>query len=174
MVRNRAGVELQWIGYWNDLKWHRARISEKRRQWAIEWIRKVCAGEKVESDFDSGLGRLSFVCGAILFDRPSLALLYSWAAATRHCGGKTNFKKLPPYILFILRFLGERLKARRTMRCLRGRPRPNTVPEHFRTDAKVEGDLVTIGGYETQDKSGRELQHKEARWFFLKLDGNFG
>ena len=79
-------------------------------------------------------------------------------------------KKLPPYVKFILWFLSERLKARRTIRCLRGRPRPNKVVERFRKDAKAEGDLVTIGGYETHDREGRELGHKEARWFYLKLD----
>ena len=167
----RGGIEFQWVGYWSDLKHHRVGISEKRRQWVIEWIRRVCAGEDVETDFDSGLGRLSFVCGAILFDRPFLAPLYSWSATTRrHHGGKANIKRLPPYIKFILWFLGERLKSRRTISCLRGRPRPQKAVERFRTDAKAEGDLITLGGFETHNAEGRELPHSCARWFFLKLD----
>ena len=152
------------------MKNFRVGISEKRRAWVVDSITKGCNGEEVIADFDSGLGRLSFVCGAVLFDRPFLAPLYSWAATTRrHHGGKANPKTLPPYVLFILWHLGERL-TRRTIRCLRGRPRPSKVVERFRTDAKAEGDEVTIGGYETHDRGGKELEHKEARWFFLKLD----
>ena len=55
---------------------------------------------------------------------------------------------------------------------MRGRPCPNQSPERFRTDAKAEGDLVTVGGYETFDGYGRCIDQKKARWFLLKLDRN--
>ena len=51
----------------------------------------------VEADFDSGLDRLSFVCGAIVYDRPFLAPLYAFAARVRaKAGKKADLKNLPP------------------------------------------------------------------------------
>jgi len=44
--------------------------------------------------------------------------------------------------------------------------------ERFRTDAKAEGELVTVGGYryQTFHADGTAIPHEEAKWFFLKLD----
>ena len=54
--------------------------------------------------------------------------------------------------------------------CKRGRPRGNTAVERFRTDAKAEGELVTVGGYQTFLADGTAIPHEEAKWFFMKLD----
>ena len=43
----------------------------------MKWITEALTGAKPLSDFDSALGRLSFVCGTIIFDRLFLAPLYS-------------------------------------------------------------------------------------------------
>ena len=47
---------------------------------------------------------------------------------------------------------------------------PRQGGRRIRTDAKAEGDLVTIGGYETFDQEGKAISKKEAMWFFLQLD----
>ena len=97
-------------------------------------------------------GRLSFVCGALTYDCPFLAPLYSLAAASRTGSGrKVDATELPPYVLFSLMHLAERLRSRRTVHCLSGRPNGDDAVERFRTDAKVEGDLVTIGGHRSCD-----------------------
>ena len=55
----------------------------------------VLAGETVMSDFDSGLGRLSFVCGATVYDKPFLAPLFSLPASKRNkYGRKVDLKNL--------------------------------------------------------------------------------
>ena len=58
----KGGFQYQWIGYWSSLQLFTVGISEGRQKWVIEWLTRVLAGEEVKSDFDSGLGRLSFVC----------------------------------------------------------------------------------------------------------------
>lgn len=167
----RGGLQFQWIGYWNDLEKHSVGISERRRAWVKEWIEAVVQGKPTEADFDSGLGRLSFVCGAIIYDRPFLAPLYAWAAAVRkRTGKKASVQHLPPFVKFTLAFLWGRLTARRRIHCSRGQPRAGKTVERFRTDAKAEGDTVTVGGYQTFDGLGHEIPHHEARWFFLKLN----
>ena len=134
------------------------------------WITKVLEGEKTESDFDSALGRLTFVCGAIVYDKPFLAPLFSHAAAVRkRTGRKVDLKQLPPYILFILDYIRGRMQARSTIHCSMGRVDIGDSVERFRTDAKAEGDEVVIGGYQTKDSSGRNIDHLDAKWFILKL-----
>jgi hypothetical protein len=111
------------------------------------------------------------VCGPIIYDRPFLAPLYSLAAVVRKkTGGKVDVMRLPPYIKFILMHLRDRIKLRCTVHCMRGRPRTGFVIERFRTDAKAEGDHVTVGGYQTGDPYGRAIEHKNAKWFLLTLN----
>jgi hypothetical protein len=105
-----------------------------------------------------------------MYDRPFLAPLFSLAAMTRkHTGGKVDLKRLPPYVKFILMHLRQRMASRSTIHCMRGRPRLGRVIERFRSDAKAEGDTVTVGGYQTGDADGNEIMHKDADWFLLKL-----
>ena len=35
---------------------------------------------------------------------------------------------------------------------------------------KAEGELVTVGGYQTFHADGTQIPHEEAKWFFMKLD----
>jgi hypothetical protein len=166
----KGGTQFQWIGYWNDLDHYRLGISERRQSWLVGWITAVLEERDTVADFDSALGRLSFVCGAILYDRPFLAPLFSLAAITRKkTGGKVDLRRLPPYVKFILLHLGERLKNRPSIHCLRGRPKMGGVIERFRSDAKAEGDIVTVGGYQTGTAEGAEIPQKEAKWFLLEL-----
>ena len=47
----------------------------------ITWLEEmVNAGGAERKSFEAGLGRLGFVCGAVVFDRPFLAPLHTWAA----------------------------------------------------------------------------------------------
>ena len=104
---------MQWIGYWFNLKLGTVGISLARRDWAIRWIEDALMGRKPESDYDSALGRLSFVCGAIRYNRPLLALLYSLAAAARKkFGAKVNVQRLPGFIKLVLLQLKLRLLTR--------------------------------------------------------------
>ena len=139
----------------------------------LRWIEEILEGRVPEADFDSGLGRLSFICSALAYDRPFLAPLYSLAAAVRaKTSRKVDTKNLPPYVKFILLHLYERFKARRVIRCTRGRPAPGHELERFRTDAKAEGEEVVVGGFETHTAEGIPIPPLEARWFMVKLNRN--
>ncbi len=83
--------------------------------------------------------------------------------ARRKMGGKVVTTRLPPYVKLILLHLAKRLEARRTIHCLRGRPWRGGQVERFRTDAKAEGDVVTIGGYQSYNDVGLAIPHQEAK-----------
>ena len=63
----------------------------------------------------------------------------------------------------------KRMQKRRLVHCTLNSIRPGRYVERFRSDAKAEGELVTIGGYETHTEEGEPIEAQEARWFFVKL-----
>ena len=166
----RGGFQYQWIGYWINLEAYRVGISQKRQACAVQWLTEILEGKPTEADFDSGLGRLSFVCGAVAYDRPYLAPLYSHAAAVRkRTGLKVKTSSLPPYVRFVLEHLRSRLAQSKEIHCSLGQVATTSALERFRTDAKAEGDLVTVGGYQTNDGWGRSIAHSDAKWFYVHL-----
>ena len=54
----------------------------------VKWVNEVLDDKTPEADFDRGLGRLSFICSALAYDRPFLAPLYSLDAAVRRKYGR--------------------------------------------------------------------------------------
>ena len=84
----RGGTEFQWGGYWICERSARLGIAESRRQWAVKGLIDLIAGSDTTAGLESGLGRLSFVGCAIIFDRPRLAPLFSYAAAMRRRKGQ--------------------------------------------------------------------------------------
>lgn len=128
------------------------------------------AGPRAGEGFDSGLGRLSIVCGANIYDRPFLAPLHKYAAAVRtKLGKRVGLTKLPSFVRFTLFHLKRRLAERNTIHCDMGQAKAGSTVERFRSDAKAEGDIVTIGGYQAHDVCGKEIPHGDAKCLFLKL-----
>ena len=96
--------------------------------------------------------------------------MYSLSAITRRkFRKKEDVSKLPPYVPFILFHLRERLARRHMIHCPRGRPKGGGCLGRFRSDAKAEGEQITIGGYATFHADGSPIPHSEARWFKLEL-----
>ena len=102
------------------------------------------------------------MCGAVIFDRPFLAPLHTWSAS----GGGGSFRRLPAFVRFILQYLLNRIKSRRTVHCAQGRPKSGQALEKFRTDAKAEGEQVAIGGWRVAGAPST----REASWFAVKLN----
>ena len=159
------------MGYWISIRSVQIGISESRGQWAVKWLGDLIMGNDTTAGIESGPGRLSFFCSAIIFDRPYLPPLFSYAAAMRRRKGqKASTKNLPPYILFILEHLRSRLSARRTIHCSMGQADDDRVVERLRTDAKAEGETVTVGGYQSHNGLGVPIAPERAKWFLLTLD----
>ena len=162
-----GGTEYQWVGYWEDVKNFSLGISASRRNWVIKWITEILEKGGISvAEFRSGLGRLSFVCGAITYDRPFLGPLYTWVSA---CSSGT-FREIPVFIKFILTWIKTRLLERHVVICDRGRARTTPPLELFRSDAKAEGDLIRIGGWQVMSAEGNHLSTMQAPWFSISLD----
>lgn len=167
----RGGATSHWIDHWLCRRSYKLGTSAERQAWVVKWISDLLVNKEVTSGFDSGLGRLSFVCSAVVFDRSVLAPLYSHAAMVRkRTGRKASCFGLPPSVRFTLDLLRSRLEARGLIHCSAGRTAAGLAVERCRTDAKAEGDIVTIGEYQSFDGFGCPIAHKNTVWLLLSLN----
>eukprot|EP00974_Lingulodinium_polyedra_P091674 8885066-Lingulodinium_polyedra.AAC.1 len=93
-------------------------------------------------DFSQVVGRLGFAMGPLEFLRPFIAPLYAWSASV----GRKGKIQLPWSIAFIFKFLAEELRGEhRTVEIF---AKGAELGVAFMADAKAEGQVVRIGGWE--------------------------
>ena len=161
-----GGMVISWVGYEINTRaeWSLG-ISERRAAWLTGWYDRVLRDKMVcIREFEEALGRMGFVYGAIEYDQPFLGPLYRFASLH----ARSSVVEVPMFVDSILRWLRDGLQRRRA----------STVREFhragalFRVDAKAEGDLVSVAGWETSGlvevQPGRPST-KGARWFAIKL-----
>ena len=159
----QGGTEVTWIGYSVRLWDLSLGISASRARWAVNWLHKGASSGIMDlSEMKAALGRLAFVAGALEYDRPFLAPLFSYVATVKSGG----LRRLPLYVRMVMHFLWQRIEKRHHY--------PSTTvriknAEGFRVDAHAEADSVGIGGWwPKRDESGR-IQTRLSPWFSVKL-----
>ncbi len=158
-----GGDVLRWIGYEVDIAGLRLGITEARAQWAVTWcLRVVRDGQCRIDDFRAALGRLGFIAGALEFERPFLAPLYTFLAQATGDGPRV----LPLYVTTVLVHLASRFAARRLY--------PSAVRriktmEAFRVDAHADGNEVGVGGWLPARNAQGVLDTTISSWFSVSL-----
>jgi len=114
-------------------------------------------------DFVAGLGRAAYSCGALEYDRPFLAPLYTFASLHP----LDSRQPLPTYVLAVVKFLQDRLSIRRMYPCAQS---VGIMSEAIRVDAKAEGETATIGGWLPTRNEAGHIDLSLSPWFFVKLD----
>ena len=156
----RGGHQASWIGYWMCFESYELGISAPRAAWLCSWIRRALKeGEVQMADFRAVLGRISFTLGVLDYLKPFVSPLFSWAAAVDHLGKV----RIPWSVAFLLSYIMQELEAGR--RTTEVRPRELYLGPVFRADAKAEGQLVVLGGWECRGG----CHPSRARWFSLTL-----
>jgi len=160
----RGGTDFSWVGYQHQLREHALGLSESRAAWLRGWLGSVLAERVVlVRDFAAGLGRAAYSCGALEYDRPFLAPLYTFASLHQ----LDSRQPLPTYVLTVIKFLQDRLLVRRMYPCAQPL---EPMAEAIRVDAKAQGETATIGGWlPRRDSSGR-IDLAASPWFFVHLD----
>ena len=157
----KGGTELDWIGYWMDVRASRFGVSLKRATWLSSWLRaRVAEGRVDMRDLEAVLGRLCFAVGPLEFLRPFLAPIYAWVAAVAHRG----IMVLPWSVRFLFVHIADQFDG--DGRTSLVRPVAQTIGTAFRADAKAEGQTVIVGGWECVDAT----PPSKARWFSTRLD----
>ena len=151
---------MDWIGFHLDLHQCMVGISVSRSAWLVAWLRARAAEGVVDiKDFSAVLGRLSFAMSPLEFLRPFLSPMFGWVAAVRDHARM----RLPWSMLFLMEFVASELEGGGRMEKIR--PVALDLGIAFRADAKAEGQLIRVGGWECI--GGR--RPAEARWFSVEL-----
>ena len=159
----RGGSDYSWIGFQADLKGARIGLSIARAKWVTEWCRKMASESVADTEvFAAGLGRLTFAVAVLEYERPFLAPLHAFAAVWRG----VLAAPIPPAVTMALLWVAKRVEARHMMQCARRRVQ---MEEPFRVDAKAEGDLVVVGGWEPKRGIQGKLDPWASRWFSVHL-----
>ena len=112
--------------------------------------------------FEEGLGRIMFVAGALEHERPFLAPLYKFL--TMH--PRNSIRRVPPYVSFILRYLGREVSLRRHYECGTKISPAECTP---RVDAQASDTRTGIGGwFPALDEDGRTSTWRSS-WFSLEI-----
>ena len=103
--------------------------------------RTLSAGRIDPAELREALGRLVFVYGALQWDKPFLAPLFTFLKL--HKPGRE--RRLPLYAKIVLTWLMERLKERRAHPLQTRRTIERAI---LRVDAKAEGLTIAVGGWQ--------------------------
>ena len=150
-----GGLDVQFVGYRIEYQAAMVGISEARGRWLLDFLRNLRRDRYTVHvhRFAEFLGRLGFTCRVLLWLKPHLAPLYSWASAV----SKSTVATAPRLVKLVCMFLEKQFEEQRFMfSCVRPQ---RLVHEIFRTDAKCENGLVVLGGYHFND----------GKWFSLRL-----
>jgi hypothetical protein len=155
----RGGVTSDFIG--NQYDWRRLTggLSTSRATWLINWSERVLRDKLIAvRELRSVIGRLSFSATLLRFLLPYLGPFYSWVAVIPDGA----VRALPVCLLVILSWIRDRLAEQRLVEL---RPNLQRLERIFMADAKAEGDLVVVGGFEMLPGRGTE----NSRWFSYRL-----
>jgi hypothetical protein len=114
-------------------------------------------------EFSEGLCRMSFVYGAIEWDKPFLGPLHAFVAVQAPC----DCVPLPLFVCCILSWLRDNLRSRRSVAVREIRKQAGVL---FRVDAKAECDVVCVGGWEPARNAEDQVSTKCSRWFSMTLE----
>ena len=122
------------MGYELTLAELRLGISASRARWLVVWFRGMVRDKVAHvGRFSEGLGRATFVFGALDLERPFLAPLYTFVSLHP----LDSIRALPLFALMVMTYLADRLEERRAYPCA---VTPATVTDPPRVDAKAEGE----------------------------------
>ena len=156
----QGGTQVEWVGYLADLWKGHLGLSVKRAAWLAGWMRtQVREGTVDMKDFTAVLGRLCFAMGPLEYLRPFISPLFAWAAAV----GARGRAQVPWSVAFLFEYLSSELGGERRVQPIR--PIVDDLGLAFRADAKAEGQLVRVGGWEC---IGGAVP-RAARWFSVEL-----
>jgi len=150
---------VDWIGYYFDYARFEAGLSDKRAAWAVRWCQDMASQELIlMRELRAGLGRLGFAASVARFLKPFLAPLYAWISMLPEGSCVTPPLMVRLLLSWVSGKVGETPRIPMGLRAASG-------GERFRADAKAEGDLIVLGGWELYN--GEDTRN--ARWFSVHL-----
>ncbi len=160
----QGGSTIAWVGYEFRLVDHSLGISESRAQWAIRFCHRLVQDGLVRvGELRDGLGRLSYIAGALDFDRPFLGPIFTFVSLF----SPLSIRPLPLYVASCLRYFAHRLARRRHQSLAIAR---TVIRDGPRVDAHAEGSSVGVGGWLPVRAPSGDIKKEASKWFAVSLD----
>jgi hypothetical protein len=159
----RGGQVVPWIGYEINLKESTLGISENRALWLTSWLeRRLLENRVLLRELREALGRMIFIYGALIWDKPFLAPLFIFLSH----GPPGSCLELPLFVRTVMQWLLQRIRVRRSYPCGNIRHKKGSV---LRVDAKAEGQAIGIGGWMPHVDATGKIVKANSRWFSFEL-----
>ncbi len=160
----QGGSTIAWVGYEFRLWDHSLGISESRAQWAIRFCHRLVQDGVVKvGELRDGLGRLSYIAGALDFDRPFLGPIFTFVSLF----SPLSVRPLPLYVASCLRYFAHRLSRRRHQSLAIAR---TVIRDGPRVDAHAEGSSVGVGGWLPVRSPSGDIKKEASKWFAVSLN----
>ena len=143
----RGEPTTDFVGYHLRFDAQQVGINRKRGDWLVKWI-DDCQAKKfvvLTRSFSEFVGWLGFVAQVLIWLKPHLAPLYSWAAALH----RSMAGRLPDTVILTVQYIRHELL--KVTFLMQAQPPQRAQGQSFRTDAKCEPGQVVLGGWEVHD-----------------------
>ena len=154
---------MAWIGLELLHRSHQLGISERRANLFTRWTREVAASEHVHmTKYEEGLGGITYVAGALDYERPFLGPLYRFLALHPR-----NFiRRILSYEAFMLRYLALQMSENQHCDCAETR---RATLWASRVDAQASSGRTGIGGWEPRTDECGVIDKSKSRWFSFEI-----
>ena len=161
--KTRGGLQCEYVGYFFDFVGLKGGLSRSRAQWLIDWALKTANNGMVSTrECRAALGRFAFSAVLLRHLLPFLGPFYAWSAAL----DDSSVWPLPAALIIMARWLAAQLAKRRLVDLRL--PPWKRHDKTFKADARADGDIVVIGGFESNSEEDSDLH--DCRWFSISLD----
>ena len=155
----KGGLQTDFIGNCYDWRRLTGGLSTNRATWLIDWISGALSNKVISiRELRSVIGRLSFSATLLRYLLPYMGPFYSWVSVL----SDSSVRALPVVLRVLLKWIRDRLSERRVVDLS---PTVTFMKRSFLADAKAEGNLVVVGGFEFL----HEGDLSKSRWFSVRL-----
>ena len=159
-AKTSGGFHPEWIGFLFDFEALTVGLSSSRAKWIAGWLDKTAsAGIVAIREMMGAIGRVGFAAEVLRHLKPFMAPLYAWMSA----GSIGAVLPLPRAIILLMKWIAKQVVL---SPCVTLRRCPVHMGEWFRADAKAEGSLVVVGGWDVRTSGG---DPSKAAWFSVVL-----
>ena len=159
-AKTAGGRHIEWIGYMFDFENLQMGLSRKRAAWVAKWLDQAAQDALVSiREMMGAVGRIGFAAEVLRGLKPFMAPLYAWLSAS----STSAVLALPPALILLAKWMAKKIQEERMVPM---RKRAPDLGEWFRADAKAEGMLVVVGGWESRNSNGSTAG---AKWFSVDL-----
>ena len=147
-AKTAGGRHIEWIGYMFDFENLQMGLSRKSAAWVAKWLEQAARDALVSvREMMGAVRRIGFAAKVFRGLKPFMAPAVCLALGIVHkCSPSSTTGAYPSR-----KWMAQQIQEKRVVPMRRRAP---DLGEWFRADAKAEGMLVVVGGWESRNSNG--------------------